>query len=183
MTPSIDTLVKAACTQSAYDDMEIKDEAQILAPSSRTVRLQVTEETPGVQGSFRRHQTILLRDIHAAYHSHQVHEYMIETEPLISMSTGINLLKSYTMYSIWKHHPEFLRRQFWKEKTFWTDGYFVCSVGNVSEETVKRYIENQGRVQVPNVSKRSNSESNLQKHSAACASSTTKDVGLSQRKI
>jgi REP element-mobilizing transposase RayT len=28
--------------------------------------------------------------------------------------------------------------------TFWTDGYFACSVGNVSEEMLKRYIENQG---------------------------------------
>ena len=27
---------------------------------------------------------------------------------------------------------------------FWTDGYFACSVGNVSEEMLKRYIENQG---------------------------------------
>jgi len=34
--------------------------------------------------------------------------------------------------------------QFWKEHTFWTDGYFACSVGDVSEEMLKRYIENQG---------------------------------------
>ena len=25
-----------------------------------------------------------------------------------------------------------------------TDGYFACSVGNISEEMLKRYIENQG---------------------------------------
>ena len=31
-----------------------------------------------------------------------------------------------------------------KEHTFWTDGYFVCSVGNVSEEMLRKYIENQG---------------------------------------
>ena len=35
-------------------------------------------------------------------------------------------------------------KQFWKEHTFWTDGYFACSVGKVSEEMLKRYIENQG---------------------------------------
>ena len=33
---------------------------------------------------------------------------------------------------------------FWREHTFWTDGYFACSVGNVSEEMVRKYIENQG---------------------------------------
>ena len=30
------------------------------------------------------------------------------------------------------------------EPTFWTDGYFACSVGNVSEEMLKKYMENQG---------------------------------------
>ena len=37
-----------------------------------------------------------------------------------------------------------LLKQVQKEHTFWTDGYFACSVGNVSEEMLKRYIENQG---------------------------------------
>ena len=45
---------------------------------------------------------------------------------------------------IWKRYPQYLRKQFWKEHTFWTDGYFACSVGKVSEEMLKRYIENQG---------------------------------------
>ena len=70
--------------------------------------------------------------------------YMIETEPVISISTIVNLLKSYTTYHIWKGHAAFLKHHFWKEPTFWADGYFVCSVGNVSEETLKHYIENQG---------------------------------------
>ena len=30
-----------------------------------------------------------------------------------------------------------------KEKIFFTDGYFICSVGNVSEKKLKEYIENQ----------------------------------------
>ena len=44
----------------------------------------------------------------------------------------------------WKRYPNYLRKHFWKEHTFWTDGYFACSVGNVSEEMLKKYIENQG---------------------------------------
>ena len=70
--------------------------------------------------------------------------YMIETEPTMSISKIVNLMKSYTTYHIWKRYPQYLRKQFWKEHTFWTDGYFDCSVGNVSEEMLKRYIENQG---------------------------------------
>ena len=56
----------------------------------------------------------------------------------------VNLMKSYTTYHIWKRYPQYLRKQFWKAHTFWTDGYLACSVGNVSEEMLKRYIENQG---------------------------------------
>ena len=63
---------------------------------------------------------------------------MIETEPTMSISKIVNLMKSYTTYHIWKRYPQYLRKQFWKEHTFWTDGYFACSVGNVSEEMLKR---------------------------------------------
>ena len=70
--------------------------------------------------------------------------YMIETEPTISISKVVNLIKSYTTYHIWKKHTEYLKNYFSKEHTFWTDGYFTCSEGNVSEEMLKQYIENQG---------------------------------------
>ena len=65
-------------------------------------------------------------------------------EPTMSVSKIVNLMKSYTTYHIWKRYPNYLRKHFWKEHTFWTDGYFACSVGNVSEEMLKKYIENQG---------------------------------------
>ena len=70
--------------------------------------------------------------------------YLIETELNISVSQIVNLMKSYITYHIWERHQEFLSKHFWKEHTLWTDGYFVCSVGNVSEKMLKEYIENQG---------------------------------------
>lgn len=70
--------------------------------------------------------------------------YMIETDPTIRISDFVRMLKSYTTFHIWKKYPEYLSKCFWREKTFCTDGYFVCSVGNVSEETLRQYIENQG---------------------------------------
>ncbi len=69
---------------------------------------------------------------------------MIETEPTMSVSKTVNLIKSYTAYHIWERYPNYLRKHFRKERTFWTDGYFVCRVGNVSEEMLCKYIENQG---------------------------------------
>ena len=70
--------------------------------------------------------------------------YMIETEPTMSISKIVNLMKSYTTYHIWKRYPDYLRKHFWKEHTFGTDGYFVFSVENVSEEMPRKYIESQG---------------------------------------
>lgn len=31
-----------------------------------------------------------------------------------------------------------------KERTFFTDGYFVSTIGEVSAETLRKYIQNQG---------------------------------------
>ena len=37
-----------------------------------------------------------------------------------------------------------LKKSYWKENTFWSDGYFVCSTGDANMETIKKYIEEQG---------------------------------------
>lgn len=37
-----------------------------------------------------------------------------------------------------------LQKYYWKEHTFWTDGYFVASVGDVSAKSLQEYIQNQG---------------------------------------
>ncbi len=70
--------------------------------------------------------------------------YMIETKPNINLSIFVKMIKSYTTYHIWRKYDVYLKKHFWKEKTFWTAGYFICSIGNVSEEILKKYIENQG---------------------------------------
>lgn len=62
----------------------------------------------------------------------------------MSVAQAVNLIKSYTTYHMWQRYPRFLQKVFWKENTFWTDGYFACSIGSVSEETLRDYINNQG---------------------------------------
>ena len=66
--------------------------------------------------------------------------YMIETEPTMSISKIVNLMKIYTTYHIWKRYPQYLRKQFWKEHTFWTDGYFACRkcIGRNAEEIYRK---------------------------------------------
>lgn len=70
--------------------------------------------------------------------------YMISTKPNCNLANLVKTMKSYTTYHIWKKFEIDLNREFWRERTFWTDGYFISSIGNVSEVTLKSYIENQG---------------------------------------
>lgn len=70
--------------------------------------------------------------------------YMIETKSNCNISNLVKTMKSYITFHIWKYHKNFLLKHFWKEHTFFTDGYFVCTVGNVAEQQLRQYIENQG---------------------------------------
>lgn len=70
--------------------------------------------------------------------------YMLETSPDISISKAVRLMKSYTTFWLWKTFPDILSVHFWKERTFWTDEYFACSIGNVSERILRECISNQG---------------------------------------
>lgn len=69
---------------------------------------------------------------------------MICSEPKLSPLQIVRRLKQMSTTAIWKRHENYLRHVFYWENTFWTDGYFVSSVGNVSQEAIKKYIENQG---------------------------------------
>ena len=69
---------------------------------------------------------------------------MIRSEPKLSPLQIVRRLKQMSTSAVWKKYRDFLRHNFYKEHTFWTDGYFVSSIGNVSQETIKKYIENQG---------------------------------------
>lgn len=45
----------------------------------------------------------------------------------------------------WREFNEYLSKYYWSGKHYlWTRGYFCCTVGNASEETIKNYILNQG---------------------------------------
>jgi putative transposase len=69
---------------------------------------------------------------------------LLNISPNYSISSIVNRLKSISTNMIWKKHHNLLVKHFWKEKTFWSDGYFVNSIGNANLETVRHYIENQG---------------------------------------
>ena len=69
---------------------------------------------------------------------------MIDDIPRLSISSIVNRLKAVSTNRIWKLYPNHLKKHFWQERTFWSDGYFVCSIGEASPDTIQRYIETQG---------------------------------------
>ena len=56
----------------------------------------------------------------------------------------VKVIKQQTTYYLWQKYSNFLSTQYWKKKIFWSDGYFVCSIGEVSSATIQKYIESQG---------------------------------------
>ena len=56
----------------------------------------------------------------------------------------VKIVKQETTYYLRHKYGSLLSNQYWKKKIFWSDGYFVCSIGEVSSATIQKYIENQG---------------------------------------
>ena len=69
---------------------------------------------------------------------------MIESVPKISPLQIVRVLKQQSTIQMWRRYSSELKKQYWKENTFWTDGYFCSTIGEVSSKTLKHYIQNQG---------------------------------------
>ena len=63
--------------------------------------------------------------------------------PKYSISDVMGRLKSQSS-SVMRKKFKWLSKVYWKENIMWSPGYFISSVG-VDEETIKRYVEYQGR--------------------------------------
>lgn len=71
---------------------------------------------------------------------------LIRFNPTQSILEIVRFLKQVSTYRIWRQNNNDvnLSKQFWREKTFWSDGYFASTIGNVSKETIEKYIQSQG---------------------------------------
>jgi putative transposase len=65
---------------------------------------------------------------------------LVNSIPKLSPLMIVRKLKQETTIGLWKKHNTLLQKHFWKEHTFWSDGYFVCSTGDASTETIRKYI-------------------------------------------
>lgn len=69
---------------------------------------------------------------------------MIESVPKISPLQIVRVLKQQSTIQMWRKYSKELKKYYWAKNTFWTDGYFVSTIGEVSSKTLKHYIQNQG---------------------------------------
>ena len=70
--------------------------------------------------------------------------FLISYPPNLSVTSMVRKLKQESTVFAWRLYSNMLRQYFWKEKTLWSDGYFVCSIGEANPNTIREYIRNQG---------------------------------------
>ena len=69
---------------------------------------------------------------------------LIEIHPKYSISQTVERMKQMTLNHVYRECNDYMR-QFYrtKKRRLWTSGYFVSTVGKVSEDIVFNYINNQ----------------------------------------
>ena len=66
---------------------------------------------------------------------------LVSCPPSISVSKLVQQLKGKTARELMQEYRE-LKKRYWGQH-LWSTGYFCRSVGNVTENIIKEYIENQ----------------------------------------
>ena len=100
-----------------YGNVEIKKQTQIFVTVSYYFRMQeyrkkllmskqISDDIKQFSYEICQKHKVIIRYMEAD--KDHIH-YMIETEPTMSISKIVNLMKSYTTYHIWKRYPDYLR--------------------------------------------------------------------------
>ena len=69
-----------------------------------------------------------------------IHMY-VAILPKMSVSEFMSYLKGKSTLMLFDRHPEYWTK--WGDRHFWARGYYVSTVGNVNEETIIKYIQEQ----------------------------------------
>ena len=69
--------------------------------------------------------------------------FLIRYIPRLSISQIVRRLKQVSTQRIWRLHPS-LSQHYWYKRIFWSDGFFACSIGEASPDTIRQYILTQG---------------------------------------
>lgn len=69
--------------------------------------------------------------------------FVIKSKPSLSPTQIVRRLKQLSTSALWKTEHSHLGKFYWKKKALWSSGYFVSTIGAVSDKTVLQYIKNQ----------------------------------------
>ena len=69
--------------------------------------------------------------------------YFVSAPPKLSITAIVKYLKGISGRKLLEHFPN-LRNELWKGE-LWNHSYYVETIGSVSEENIKRYIERQSK--------------------------------------
>ncbi len=67
---------------------------------------------------------------------------VVRSEPKMSTSQIMQEIKSILAREFFKLYPDIKKRYFWGGK-LWTQSYFVETIGNATEDTIRKYLQNQ----------------------------------------
>lgn len=70
--------------------------------------------------------------------------FLISIKPCESISNVVKYLKQYSTYYIWKNNHDYMTKFYYKKHYLWTRGYFICTIGECTDERIQEYIKNQG---------------------------------------
>ena len=73
---------------------------------------------------------------------------LVSIPPQVTISRLVQRLKGRTSYTLLQEFAH-LRKKYWGRHV-WARGYFCCSSGNVTDEVIKAYLENQTHDQSDN---------------------------------
>lgn len=65
---------------------------------------------------------------------------VVAIPPKLAVSDFVGYLKGKSALQIFDRHPELATRY---DRTMWARGYFVSTIADVDEETIKKYVEEQ----------------------------------------
>lgn len=68
----------------------------------------------------------------------------VSAKPTIAPADIVRTFKSISAIELFKKHPK-LKQFYGRRGSLWSKGYFVSTIGKVSANTIKRYIEEQKR--------------------------------------
>ena len=74
-------------------------------------------------------------------HIHMV----VKSDPKTSPSDVMQIIKSISAREFFRLHPKIKKKYFWGGK-LWTQSYFVETIGNASEEVIRKYVQDQLKV-------------------------------------